>query len=47
MLILEPKGHVSDADFDASLRMALEVGFAEAGRAELLKSRSVVLDKEI
>jgi 2-polyprenyl-3-methyl-5-hydroxy-6-metoxy-1,4-benzoquinol methylase len=47
LLILEPKGHVSNADFEVSLRMALEVGFTETGRAELLKSRSVVLEKKI
>jgi ubiquinone/menaquinone biosynthesis C-methylase UbiE len=47
LLILEPKGHVSDADFDASLQMALEVGFTEVGLTELKKSRSAVLEKKI
>ena len=45
ILILEPKGHVSVAGFEASVRMALEVGLTDAGFAELSKSRSVVLEK--
>jgi 2-polyprenyl-3-methyl-5-hydroxy-6-metoxy-1,4-benzoquinol methylase len=47
MLILEPKGHVSDDDFQATVRTAFEVGFVEAGHDDLKKSRAVVLEKVV
>ena len=47
MLVLEPKGHVSDGDFGATVRMALEVGFVEAEHEDLKKSRAVVLEKVV
>jgi ubiquinone/menaquinone biosynthesis C-methylase UbiE len=47
MLVLEPKGHVSDDDFEATLRTAFEVGFVEAEHDDLKKSRAVVLEKVV
>lgn len=46
MLVIEPRGHVTDADFEASLRMAGEVGLTETVRTELSRSRGVVLEKD-
>jgi 2-polyprenyl-3-methyl-5-hydroxy-6-metoxy-1,4-benzoquinol methylase len=46
MLVIEPRGHVADADFEASLQMAAEVGLPETERIGLSRSRGVVLTKE-
>lgn len=47
LLFVEPKGHVSDEEFEASQRLAREVGFLDGERIELSKSRCVVLEKKI
>ena len=47
MLVLEPKGHVSDDDFGATVRMAVEIGFVETEHDDLRKSRAVVLEKAV
>ena len=46
MLVIEPKGHVSDGDFEESLRLAVEIGLTESESIGLSRSRGVVLTKE-
>jgi len=43
LLLLEPRGHVSDRAFDETRRLALEVGFSELERRQLARSRMLVL----
>jgi 2-polyprenyl-3-methyl-5-hydroxy-6-metoxy-1,4-benzoquinol methylase len=43
LLMIEPKGHVSDDDFEDSRLLAIDVGFSDLGRRDLKKSRGLVL----
>lgn len=45
LLVIEPKGHVSAEDFEASRLQAIEVGFSEVEPRELKKSRGLLLVK--
>ena len=47
LLMIEPKGHVDDEEFEASGNLALEVGFSEVERHGLSRSRSLVLEKSV
>jgi 2-polyprenyl-3-methyl-5-hydroxy-6-metoxy-1,4-benzoquinol methylase len=45
LLLAEPRGHVSDGDFERTLALALEAGFVETGRPEIRWSYAAVLTK--
>ena len=45
LLILEPKGHVSEDDFEATRQLALDVDFSEVEHDQLKKSLMSVLEK--
>jgi ubiquinone/menaquinone biosynthesis C-methylase UbiE len=45
LLLLEPNGHVSEEDFEATRQLALDVGFSEHSRSRLRKSRAMVLER--
>ncbi len=45
LLVIEPNGHVTDAEFDASRRLALDAGFAALRDENLKVSRELVLEK--
>jgi len=45
LLVLEPKGHVSKEDFEATRQLALDIGFLEADHRQLKKSLMSVLEK--
>ena len=45
LLLLEPKGHVSEEDFETTRKLALDVGFSEVEHNQLKKSLMSVLDK--
>jgi ubiquinone/menaquinone biosynthesis C-methylase UbiE len=45
LLVIEPNGHVTDVEFDASRRLALDAGFAALRDENLKKSRELVLTK--
>lgn len=46
LLLVEPAGHVSDADFDEELRLARLAGFAIVDRPALSRSHAAVLTRE-
>ncbi len=45
MLLAEPAGHVTDADFEAELKLAAEAGLHVTAQPEIARSRAVVLKK--
>lgn len=45
LLLLEPKGHVSEEDFEATRQLALDVGFSDGDRSQIKKSLMLVLEK--
>ncbi len=45
LLISEPKGHVSDADFEETLTIAGKTGFRDMGRPSIKRGLSVLLQK--
>lgn len=45
LLILEPKRHVTAEEFEATRRLALEVGFVERDLADLKSSRTLLFEK--
>ena len=45
LLLLEPKGHVSEEDFETTRQLALDVGFSEVEHNQLKKSLMSVLEK--
>jgi 2-polyprenyl-3-methyl-5-hydroxy-6-metoxy-1,4-benzoquinol methylase len=45
LLVLEPDGHVSPEEFDATRRLALECGLVEQQTKQLAKSRLMVLTR--
>jgi 2-polyprenyl-3-methyl-5-hydroxy-6-metoxy-1,4-benzoquinol methylase len=45
LLVIEPKGHVSEEDFEESRSLAIEVGFSDLEQPDLRKSRGLVLAK--
>jgi 2-polyprenyl-3-methyl-5-hydroxy-6-metoxy-1,4-benzoquinol methylase len=45
LLVIEPKGHVSDEDFEASRLLAVDVGFSDLERRDLKRSWGMVLGK--
>ena len=47
MLMIEPDGHVGDDEFEASRKLALDVGFAECERLELSRSRALLLERSV
>jgi len=47
MLVAEPKGHVSQADFDVTVSTAEQAGFALTDRPGISRSRAVLLGKEL
>ncbi len=47
MLVAEPKGHVSQADFDVTVSTAEQAGFALTDRPRISRSRAVFLGKEL
>ncbi|MBN1886302.1 MAG: methyltransferase domain-containing protein [Candidatus Krumholzibacteriota bacterium] len=44
LFVIEPRGHVGEAAFRETERLALEAGFAVAGRPDVSRSRSVLLE---
>ncbi len=46
LLLVEPAGHVSNADFDEELRIAQQTGFSVADRPPISRSHAAVLKKE-
>ncbi|HEU5401873.1 MAG TPA: methyltransferase domain-containing protein [Terriglobales bacterium] len=46
LLLVEPAGHVRDADFDEELRLAGQAGFAVMARPSIPRSHAAVLKKE-
>jgi filamentous hemagglutinin family protein len=47
LFIIEPKGHVSEDEFDETVAIALENGFEIAGSPKVSRSRVVLLKKKI
>jgi len=47
VLVLEPKGHVSEEDFAKTISIARKNGFETAGSPEVHSSRTVLLKKEL
>ncbi|MEW6441779.1 MAG: methyltransferase domain-containing protein [bacterium] len=45
LLFAEPRGHVSKAAFEESLRLAKENGLEEAASAQIARSRAAVLER--
>ena len=45
LLLVEPAGHVSDADFEEELRFAQEAGFSITDRPSISRSHAAVLKK--
>jgi 2-polyprenyl-3-methyl-5-hydroxy-6-metoxy-1,4-benzoquinol methylase len=45
LLVIEPRGHVSDEDFEASRLLAVDVGFSGLENQTLKRSRGLVLEK--
>jgi len=45
-LVAEPKGHVSDEDFDCELAAAAGAGLTTVSRPEISRSRAVLLRKD-
>jgi ubiquinone/menaquinone biosynthesis C-methylase UbiE len=46
LLLLEPRGHVSEDDFEATRQLALDVGFSDGGSSQLKKSLMSVLERQ-
>jgi hypothetical protein len=46
LLVIEPKGHVSEGDFDVTVSLAKENGFKVIERPRIARSRVVVLGKD-
>ena len=44
-LVAEPKGHVSESDFDATVSLAEQEGFTVVNRSGTLSARAVLLEK--
>jgi 2-polyprenyl-3-methyl-5-hydroxy-6-metoxy-1,4-benzoquinol methylase len=44
-LVAEPKGHVSESDFDATVALAEQKGFTVVNRWQTFSGRAVVLEK--
>lgn len=47
LLLAEPKGRVSAEDFEASLELARQNGFAALERPRIARSRAVLLEKQV
>ena len=47
LLVAEPKGHVSETDFERVVSAAEQNGFAAAERLEIKRSRAVLLQKKL
>jgi ubiquinone/menaquinone biosynthesis C-methylase UbiE len=47
LLVIEPKGHVSEEDFNETIAISLENGFEMAGSPEISRSRAILLKKKI
>ena len=47
LLIAEPKGHVSEKEFEITVSVAGQNGFKSAGRPRISHSHAVILEKEI
>ena len=45
LLVAEPKGHVSENDFERTISIAKHNGFVESGRPQIKRSRAVLLQK--
>ena len=45
LLLIEPKGHVSDADFEATRALCAEVGFEELQRTQLRRSTALLFER--
>lgn len=43
LLLLEPRGHVSEQAFDATRRLAQDVGFSEIEHKQLMRSKILIL----
>ena len=44
-LIAEPKGHVSEKDFEATASIAEQCGFIRIGRPDVARSRAILFEK--
>jgi 2-polyprenyl-3-methyl-5-hydroxy-6-metoxy-1,4-benzoquinol methylase len=47
LLVIEPRGHVSEEDFEKSRTLAMEVGFSDCESRDLKRSRKFVMAKPI
>ncbi|OQX02893.1 MAG: hypothetical protein BWK80_56915 [Desulfobacteraceae bacterium IS3] len=47
LLIAEPKGHVSEKEFEITVSVGIQKGFKSAGRPRIAYSHAVILEKEI
>jgi 2-polyprenyl-3-methyl-5-hydroxy-6-metoxy-1,4-benzoquinol methylase len=45
LLVIEPNGHVTHEDFEASRRLALDIGFSDVRKESLKRSRGLALAK--
>lgn len=45
LLVIEPRGHVSEKDFDRAVSLAEERGFRASDRPPIRRSRTVLLEK--
>lgn len=45
LLLIEPRGHVSEGDFESTLHLACEIGFDEVDRRHLRKSHLSILER--
>lgn len=45
-LVAEPKGHVSESDFENSISIAEKAGFVELERPAVFRSRTILLQKK-
>jgi ubiquinone/menaquinone biosynthesis C-methylase UbiE len=45
LLMVEPKGHVSEKDFEVSLSCAVQIGFEIIDHPQIHRSRAVLLEK--
>jgi len=46
LLVVEPKGHVSESDFTTTISIAEKAGFIKMKRPSIFRSRSIVLQKK-
>ncbi len=44
LLLIEPKGHVTEEEFEATTDLAIEVGFTVSDELQLRKSRALILE---